>query len=102
MASPKGLYSNFPSSPSPMPAPKKAAPAADDGQGGQGDIENDPQAMKCIADLVQAGYTPDEVSQAMEDFAGSDDQGADDGSGGQGDDGSQSSQSAPLQIPGMQ
>ena len=95
MAAVKNLYSNFPSSPAPAPA--KAAPVADDQSGGQSDIENDPKAMKCVADLVNAGYTADEVAQAMDDLSGGD-QGADQGSA---DDGSGPG-GAPLQIPGMQ
>lgn len=99
MAKLSNLYSNFPSA----PAPKKAAPApvTDDQDNGQNDIENDPKAMKCVSDLVNLGYTSDQVAQAMDDLSGGDqDQGDDDGSM---DDGSQSSggQSAPLQIPGM-
>lgn len=98
-------YSNFPPTPTPAKssaAPKKAAalaPLADDDQdNGTSDIENDPQAMKCVSDLVNAGYTSDQVAQAMDDLSGSDDQGNDDDYS---DDDQSGGQSAPLPIPGM-
>jgi hypothetical protein len=98
-------YSNFPPTPTKSSStPKKAvalAPLANDDQdSGQQDIENDPQAMKCIADLVNAGYTSDQVVQAMDDLSGSDDQGNDDDDDYSDDDQS-GGQSAPLPIPGM-
>ena len=99
MAQLSNLYSNFPSAPAPKKAAPAPAPVTDDQDGGQ-DIEQDPKAMRCVSDLVNAGYTSDQVAQAMDDLSGGDqDQSDDDGS--MDDDSQSSGQSAPLQIPGM-
>ena len=101
MAKLSNLYSNFSSAPTPAPKAAKPSPVSDDQDNGQNDIEQDPKAMRSISDLVNLGYTSDQVAQAMDDLSGGDqDQDDDDGSM---DDDSQSSggQSTPLQIPGM-
>lgn len=72
----------------------KGAPVSDPGSdsGQPKSIEDDPEAMQAIDVLKQKGYTADDVAQAM----GGDDQSA------LMDSGSEATQAAPLQIPGMQ
>ena len=55
-------------------------------------ITDNPQAMKCIDDLKQMGYTADDVEQAM---GGGDDQQPG------GDGGKMATAAAPMQIPSM-
>lgn len=55
-------------------------------------ISDNPQAMKCVDDLKQMGYTADDVAQAM----GDDDKGSMGGDGGK-----MATAAAPMQIPSM-
>ena len=101
MATPiKGLYNNFPStSKTPAPAPQ-ASPSSDGQAGAPKSIQDDPKAVECIEYLKQAGYTPDEVAQAMDEGDGSDN-GSDDMGATDQDAGSAATQAAPMSIPGM-
>jgi hypothetical protein len=53
-------------------------------------ITDNPQAMQCVDQLKQMGYTADDVAQAM---------GGDEQSGGDG--GAMATSAAPMQIPSM-
>jgi hypothetical protein len=101
MATPiKGLYNNFPStSKTPAPAPQ-ASPSSDGQAGAPKSIQDDPKAVECIEYLKSAGYTPDDVADAMAtpDDMGSD---SDTDTGSDMDSGSAATQAAPMSIPGM-
>jgi hypothetical protein len=55
-------------------------------------ITDNPQAMQCVDQLKQMGYTADDVAQAMGD---------DDQSQPSGDGGAMATKAAPMQIPSM-
>lgn len=69
---------------------KPTASSTPDGSAPQ-PIDQNPQAMQCIDQLKQMGYTADDVEQAM---GGGDDQ-------VQGDGGAMATKAAPMQIPSM-
>jgi hypothetical protein len=55
-------------------------------------ITDNPQAMQCVDQLKQMGYTADDVAQAMGD---------EDQSQPSGDGGAMATKAAPMQIPSM-
>lgn len=55
-------------------------------------ITDNPEAMKCVDDLKQMGYTADDVAQAMGD---------EDQAQGGSDGGAMATKAAPMQIPSM-
>jgi hypothetical protein len=68
---------------------KPPAPAAGgDASADKPSIQDNPEAMQCIDQLKQMGYTAEDVSQAMDE-------------GGGMDGGAEATKAAPLQIPGV-
>jgi hypothetical protein len=67
------------------------ASAGDNSQSPQ-PIADNPQAMQCVDQLKQMGYTADDVAQAMGD---------EDQSQPSGDGGAMATKAAPMQIPSM-
>lgn len=70
----------------------QSQPADQSSQSSPQPITDNPQAMKCVDDLKQMGYTADDVAQAMGD---------EDKSQPGGDGGAMATKAAPMQIPSM-
>jgi len=66
-------------------------PASTEQSGTPQPIDQNPQAMQCVDQLKQMGYTADDVAQAM---GGNDQQPGGDG-------GTMATKAAPMQIPSM-